>query len=160
MSALEELISQIESGNVIGDDGEALSFEGGLFTDLTSFADLEAKIGYEVPEEIKNFIHHFGGMKLYVDENGLGFRLLQTNEIEPHNLNQQKTTDIFWPTFLIFGYSSSDDMLVLYSDCGSPKFGILDHEAWGEPDLWVNEAVSWLDFTQWLDGFVMSKGDV
>ncbi|MES9998513.1 MAG: hypothetical protein ABW125_03825 [Candidatus Thiodiazotropha lotti] len=158
MSAIDKLIGEFRTGEIIDDNGSTLIFTGKLGNQEISLSDLESEIGDEIPASISRFIKIFGGSKLYVDEYGLGIEILRANEIIGHNLKQQITTDSFWPDFVIFGYISSDDMLVYCKP--ERKFGVLDHEAWGDTELWRTEATNWYDFEECLESLVRKKGDI
>lgn len=159
MEALETLKSEFISGEVLSQENEPLKFLGEINCDSQSVEALEFKIGRKLPLNISSFLKTFGGTKIYLDEFGLGLRVLKVSEIHAHNLEQEKTTDSYWPIFIIIAYTPCDDMLILYTGEKITRFGILDHEAWGEPSCWLNEAISWLNFDDWLENFVITKGE-
>ncbi|WP_141243737.1 SMI1/KNR4 family protein [Pseudomonas indica] len=159
MDLIEALKNIFHQGVLSLENDEKLVFEGVLGGECRSVTELENAIGDSLPNNIKRFIQLFGGTRLYVCEYGLGVSILAPNEIVSHNIYQQKTTEEFFPKFVIIGYSSSDDMLVLGTE-GAIRFGILDHEAWGEPKLWQNQAISWYDFDAWLGNLMISNGEV
>ena len=159
MNPVKKLLEDIQNGFVLDPDGDKLTFEGNPSIEPFSLSEVESELRQSIPKDIGCFIGTFGGMRLYVDCYGLGARILHAQEIQFHNIEQQKTTQPFWPEFMIFGYSSTDDMLVLHLSDNAIKFGVLDHEAWGEPDLWASEAVTWYKFENWLSHFVQTRGE-
>jgi hypothetical protein len=141
-------------------DGEAMAFEGQLERHTEGREFLEQEIGYQIPQEIAEFLQVFGGTKLFVDSYGLGVTILRLSEISNHNHQKQESEDEFWPKFMIFGYGSSDDMLCLYNEGQRVHFGILDHEAWGCSEVWVKEAIDFVEFADWLKMLVSSRGKI
>jgi hypothetical protein len=155
MSAAVESLRAKITASVAEHDGYILKFEGtpGAFRD--GLDALEAELGYQLPTDIAEFLLEFGGMRLFVDQFGLGVKILKVSEIARTNRELQKSTDLFWPKFAILGFDSTDDMLCTYrhSD-GQIHFGNLHHEAWEAPDLWANEAMTFAPFQDWLIQYV------
>lgn len=157
---IEDLKIQFCRRSLIDDNGGVLTFEGDLGNEERSLATIESLLKKRIPETISTFIKYFGGTRLYVDEYGLSLSILPPEEIIDHNLKVQETTEIFFPDYIIFGYASSGDLLILYTADGPLYFGVLDHEAWCAPEVWRNEAIEWFDFTHWLTLLIESKGNI
>jgi hypothetical protein len=119
-------------------------------------AQLEETIGYKIPAEVAAFISHFGGTELFIGEYGHGVTIFPLPEIAARNTELQSSGGNFFPEFLIFGYDQMDDMLCLHKKPDGVHFGNLHHEAWGEPELWVTEALTIYPFSPWLKSFVDS----
>jgi len=133
--------------------GCKLKFEGILGQYPLGRVALESELGYRIPDDVAFFLEEFGGTKLFLNEYGLGVRVLRLDEIAALNRKLQASTESFWPRFAIIGFDSVDDMLCLYQDGERVHFGNLHHEAWGEPDLWAQEAMSFAPFGAWLAMF-------
>jgi hypothetical protein len=137
-------------------DGAVLKFEGSVGRYSDGREELEAALGYRLPDDVAQFLREFGGTRLFVNEYGLGIRVLRLDEVAAVNKNLQETTEPFWPRFAVIGFDSTDDMLCLYRDGDRVHFGNLHHEAWGAPHLWVQEALAFAPFAAWFEMMVAS----
>jgi hypothetical protein len=155
---LEVLESLFSSGKGL-ENGQLLLFEGQPWMHPAGLAELEGQVGYKLPTEIATFLQCFGGTRLFVDSYGCGVQILPIAEIATRNFALQEAEDPFWPTFVIIGFDSVDNMLCLYNDGDRVHFGNLDHEAWGCSDQWVSEAMTFAPFARWLRMFIESKGE-
>jgi hypothetical protein len=153
-AAVADLRAKITAGIAVL-DGYTLKFEGTPGAFRVGLNELERELGYRLPVEIAEFLLEFRGMKLFVNEYGLGVRILKVSEIADANRELQESTKKFWPRFAILGFDSTDDMLCLYrhSD-GEVHFGNLHHEAWEAPDQWASNAMTFARFEDWLAQYV------
>lgn len=157
MSALESLKAAFRQSQVKSSE-TLLSFEGTLEGFADGIDDLEQELGYQIPSDIAEFLRVFGGTRLFVDRFGLGVEVFPIAEISRRNHDLQETTGVFWPAYVIIGFDASGDMLCLHKARGQIHFGNLDHEAWGEPEVWEREALSLAPFGQWLQMFIETAG--
>jgi hypothetical protein len=137
---------------------EHLLFNGSLSAQSDGRSALEHHLGYTIPDEIANFISVFGGTELFVDCFGLGIKILPFQKIYETNIGMEELKEQFFPKYVIFGFDSTDDMLCLYCHEDNVHFGVLDHEAWGEPDIWASEALMFVKFSNWLE-FLIETGE-
>jgi hypothetical protein len=157
MDNIEKLRLMFSRGQVQSTDGDVLSFGGELDKFNYGMESLEKEIGYKLPEEIRKFLKSFGGTELFVSDTP-GTRVHAIPNITEYNKEQEKTTDPFFPKFVIIAEDWMDDMMCLYNDGEKIHFGNLHHEAWGEPDCWATEAFIAAKFNDWLAQFVESYG--
>lgn len=153
-----KLASYIEQG-VLELAGRTLRFTGTLGGASHGRTELEAILGYIIPQDIADFLERFGGTKLFIGTFGTGTHILPLSEIAETNLRLQEGEPPFFPMFTIIGFDRMDDMLCLYNDGTTVHFGWLDHEAWGAQEAWLTEAMTFVPFGEWLDMFVASGGE-
>jgi len=147
-------LRQLFTSGVCERDGIALRFRGTLGGFPSGRDDLEKTLGYKIPDDVAEFLREFGGTELFLNEHGVGFRVLRLDEIARVNRELQESTEPYWPRFAVVAFDRVDDMMCLHYCGDEVHFGNLHHEAWGEPDCWAKEAMTYAPFQSWLEMFV------
>ena len=126
--------------------GEDWQFAGQASRYPDGRESLEIAIGFTIPETVAAFIAMFGGTELFIGM-GHGVQILPFSKVVEVNNDMQPE---FFPKFVILGFDQMDDMLCLYNSKDGVHFGHLNHEAWGFPELWPNDGLTFCKFDDWL----------
>ena len=156
MNDIKKLIELFESESHTSTDGINYYFDGELCAHTEEFEIFESQRKFELPDELVEFLKIFSGTRLFITEESTGLDILTFAEIEIFNRELEKSTDSFYPNYVFFAIDAQDDFLGIEN---GKHFGLLDHNDFGEVDIWKNDGFQKYPFVKWLENFITTNGD-